>query len=456
MKKITILVKISIVFYAFCFSELTLSKLNSHSKVLLNEIPTPYGNEAIPNRTILSKNIKSEVNIMNQKQAPSKENPINKKPALNMEIATFAGGCFWCVEAVFEKVKGVKKVISGFAGGQKKHPSYKEVSSGQTNHVEAIQISFYPTKVSYKTLLDIYWKNINPTDSGGQFVDRGAQYRPMIFYHNETQKKEAEKSKKDLLKKGIFKKPITTEIVPYSTFFPAEEYHQDYYKKNPVRYWFYRSRSGRDSFLKQIWRKPQKKTKEPSEKLEKKQKNSIEQSPKKKEVHHKNGKNSSATEMKPIGFESYKKIIPTGYKKPSDEELKKRLSPLEYKVTQKNGTEPPFKNKYWNNKEPGIYVDIVSGEPLFSSKDKYDSKTGWPSFTRPLVKENISTHEDNTLFMKRTEVRSKQAHSHLGHVFNDGPPPTKLRYCINSAALRFIPVKELDSAGYSQFQKLFQ
>ncbi len=345
---------------------------------------------------------------MNQKQDPAKGNHTNKQPLPNIEIATFAGGCFWCVEAVFEKVKGVKTVISGFAGGQKRHPSYKEVSSGKTNHVEAIQISFYPNKVNYKTLLDIYWKNIDPTDSGGQFVDRGAQYRPMIFYHNETQKQEAEKSKKILLKTGIFKKPITTEIVPYSTFFPAEEYHQDYYKKNPVRYWFYRSRSGRDTFLKKIWKKTQKKT------------------------------------------------IPSGYKKPSDEELKKRLSPLEYKVTQKNGTEPPFKNKYWNNKEPGIYVDIVSGEPLFSSQDKYDSKTGWPSFTRPLVKENISTHEDNTLLMKRTAVRSKQANSHLGHVFNDGPPPTKLRYCINSAALRFIPVKELDSAGYSQFQKKFQ
>ena len=395
MKKITVFLKISFLLCAFYVSESALSKLKPMDQ-------------------------------KQNKQENTKEMQENKKELKPpIEIATFAGGCFWCVESVFEKVKGVKKVISGFAGGQKKHPSYKEVSHGQTNHVEAIQISFHPQKVSYKTLLDIYWKNINPTDSKGQFVDRGPQYRPLIFYHNETQKKEAEKSKQDLSKSGVFKKPITTEVIPYSTFFPAEEYHQDYYKKNPIRYWFYRSRSGRDTFLKQIWTPQQKKEKE-----EKKSEDQPEKSTKQKEVH--------------------------SYKKPSDEELKKKLSPLQYKVTQQNGTEPPFKNKYWNNKKPGIYVDIVSGEPLFSSLDKYDSKTGWPSFTQPLVKENITTHEDGTLFTKRIEIRSKQAKSHLGHVFNDGPPPTRLRYCINSAALRFIPKEGLDSGGYSQFQKIFQ
>ena len=395
MKKITVFLKISFLLCAFYVSESTLSKLKPMDQ-------------------------------KQNKQENTKEMQENKKELKPpIEIATFAGGCFWCVESVFEKVKGVKKVISGFAGGQKKHPSYKEVSHGQTNHVEAIQISFHPQKVSYKTLLDIYWKNINPTDSKGQFVDRGPQYRPLIFYHNETQKQDAEKSKQDLSKNGVFKKPITTEIIPYSTFFPAEEYHQDYYKKNPVRYWFYRSRSGRDTFLKQTWTPHQKKEKE-----EKKSEDQPEKSTKQKEVH--------------------------SYKKPSDKELKKKLSPLQYKVTQQNGTELPFKNKYWNNKKPGIYVDIVSGEPLFSSLDKYDSKTGWPSFTRPLVKENITTHEDGSLFTKRIEVRSKQAKSHLGHVFNDGPPPTRLRYCINSSALHFIPKEGLDSGGYSQFQKIFQ
>jgi peptide methionine sulfoxide reductase msrA/msrB len=328
----------------------------------------------------------------------------------NIEVAFFAGGCFWCLESIFEKTEGVNKVTSGYSGGYEKNPTYEKVCYGHTGHYEAVKVFYDSRKISYERLLEIFWKNIDPTDPEGQFCDIGSQYKTAIFYLNNYQKQRAEKSKRIIEDSGIFDKPIVTRIDAFLNFYEAEDYHQDYFKKCSLEYAAYYNTSGRVTFLNNIWSK------------------------------------YNCFRLFP-----HKQEYWIGYRRPDAEILKKSLSQTQYDVAVNGATERPFDNKYWDFYGEGIYVDVISGEPLFSSIDKFDSGTGWPSFSKPLDSNNIQEFDDYSFGMHRIELKSRYAKSHLGHVFKDGISPTGLRYCINSAALKFIEKNSLKQCGYDYY-----
>jgi peptide methionine sulfoxide reductase msrA/msrB len=326
----------------------------------------------------------------------------------NEKVAYFSGGCFWCTESDYEKLPGVKDVISGYMGGTIDNPTYKQVTSGKTGHRETVKVIYDPNEVTYRQLVLALLRETDPTDGGGSFFDRGHQYTSAVYHQNDNEKNIAKDVIDEVDQQGIFDAPIATSIEHAKTFWIAEEYHQDYAKKNPIQYNYYRTNSGRDDFIRSVWEGDEDK------------KNKINQ------------------------WEDYKK--------PSDSVLKTILTPLQYTVTQEENTERPFDNEYWDNHEEGIYVDIVSGEPLFSSTDKFDSGTGWPSFLKPIDKHVVIERDDYKLFYRRTEVRSTYADSHLGHILLDGPIENdKIRYCINSAALRFVPKDDLEKEGLNSY-----
>lgn len=338
-----------------------------------------------------SNNKKNLKEMENQKDMDRKNENYSKD---DLKKIYLAGGCFWGVEEYMQRIYGVYDAVSGYANGKVNNPTYKTVSSGKSGYAETVEVTYDSKKIKLEDLLNHYFKIIDPTSLNKQGNDRGSQYRTGIYYVDDSDKEVIDKVMNFQAKK--YSEKIVVENMKLKNFTVAEDYHQDYLRKNPNGYCHIDL--------------------------------------------------SKANEVV---------IDPSKYPKPSDDDLKRKLTDIQYRVTQKNETESSFSNKYWDNKEKGIYVDVATGEPLFSSSDKFDSGCGWPSFSKPIAKDVVTYREDKSYNMNRTEVRSRSGDSHLGHVFNDGPEELGgLRFCINSASIKFIPFKEMEDRGYGYLKHL--
>ena len=338
-----------------------------------------------------SNNKKNLKEMENQKDMDKEKENYSKD---DLKKIYLAGGCFWGVEEYMQRIYGVYDAVSGYANGKVNNPTYKTVSSGKSGYAETVEVTYDSKKIKLEDLLNHYFKIIDPTSLNKQGNDRGSQYRTGIYYVDDSDKEVIDKVMNFQAKK--YSEKIVVQNMKLKNFIVAEDYHQDYLRKNPNGYCHIDL--------------------------------------------------SKAGEVV---------IDPAKYPKPSDDDLKRKLTDIQYRVTQKNETESSFSNEYWDNKEKGIYVDVATGEPLFSSSDKFDSGCGWPSFSKPIAKDVVTYREDKSYNMNRTEVRSRSGDSHLGHVFNDGPKELGgLRFCINSASIKFIPLKDMEDRGYGYLKHL--